>query len=106
MDYTDRKLSHVGVWALEGAHTSETEFAISGSVRLQITNFEGASHGPSVTVELGAPTDPNVTIQDAERVLLAAALSLLARLSKETPEAVEAMLRRSRSDALAKPPED
>ncbi|RYH20236.1 MAG: hypothetical protein EON54_26555, partial [Alcaligenaceae bacterium] len=69
MDYSDRKLTHVGVWALEGAYASATEYGVNGSVRLQMTNFEGTSNGPSVTVELATMADPNVTLQDAERAL-------------------------------------
>jgi hypothetical protein len=103
MDYSARKLTHVGVWALEGSEISETEYLVSGSVRLQFSSVDGSDAGPSITVELAANSDPSASIADAEKILLAATLSLLGRSAKETAETTHSVLAQARQKAFVKP---
>ncbi|MDX0226764.1 hypothetical protein RWA06_01955 [Sinorhizobium meliloti] len=86
MKYAERTLSDVAVWGFAvGFHADTT--AVTGSVRLQVTNQDGGDHGPDVTIQISTAVDErNPTIRDAEHALLMSAYELIKRLATETPE--------------------
>lgn len=88
MKYDERTLSDVAVWGFGvGVHPDTT--AVTGTVRLQVTNQDGGDNGPDATIQIAtAVGEPNPTLRDAERALLMSAYELIQRLAKETPEAL------------------
>jgi hypothetical protein len=106
MRFSDRKLTWANVWGLEAGPIGNADHGVSGTVRLQFSAFDGSDAGPTLTIEIGAVCDQGITIPDAEKLLLAAALDLLIRGSSETAESVHMSLVHSRNSAILKPSEN
>jgi hypothetical protein len=90
MDYGDRALSDVSIWAFSLNKFPDT-FVASSTVSFRLTDREGGNDGPEVRVELAVPvnsSDPS--FRDVERALLEGAVAILRRLAAERPEAIYA----------------
>jgi len=61
--------------------------------------------GPAITVDIATDADPSTSIADAEKILLAKAISLLGRSAKENAQAAHSALIQERQKAFVKPGE-
>ena len=95
-DYSDRKIEHVAVRALERVKWAPDTFAVLGIVRVEISSVSPNTVGPHAIIELSAPCDSNPTIEDAERALLTRAHAFLERLASTSAEELHSVLQASR----------
>ena len=102
MDYSARKIASVKIWDLQGITMNADDApGIRGFVGIKLTAFDGGPNGPSVTLDVASPLDLRErTVRDAEQALLATAVGVLARLSQENAQALEAV--RSPNPSLIK----
>lgn len=98
MNYRSRSITDVQVTGLQ-RHENLGDATVSGSVRLQLSSYDGNEFGPCVTVALATDMADNATFQDVERQLLVAAIDVLTRLASLTPDEAERELEKSRRRA-------
>lgn len=82
MGFSDRKLGYVSVTAMQLDHGGD----LSGRVTLHLSSAGGTEFGPKVSVKMAVSIDAAVSVQAAERALLAGARDLLDRLLEFSPE--------------------
>lgn len=85
-DYSDRRISEVGVISISRATLDEGQSALFGKIYVRLADSEGGPLGPIVTVELACPADLAAPFEDVEARLLSAANAVLARIADASIE--------------------
>lgn len=108
--YDDRSIGRVSITALEPVILDplaggEPEEGIAGTVSINLEASDGSPFGPGLTVDVAVAASPDMSMRDAQKLVLDAARDLLMRLTEEAPDSLQWHYEQGQKEMLMKPRE-
>jgi hypothetical protein len=98
MDFSDSKLKFVTISDMSTKKNAEGELKVMADIHLTMSGSNKVDFGPLLTlrVTFAIAMSPEKTLAQIDQDLIDAAVALLNRIAKETPETLKACLLKTR----------
>lgn len=81
-DYSDRNLAKVWISGVDRFLDPSGGISVATSVHIDLTGINDLPRGPNIDINLSIPATENMSIEEAELSLIAAAQAVLTRIAK------------------------